>query len=68
MFDMENYALLTIFAPQPFYAKNKSQTLGMVGHNVCMYMVEEEDGSIFYKTLISTSYIMFDPNTQMLMP
>jgi len=34
MFDMENYALLTIFAPQPFYAKNKSQTLGMVGHNV----------------------------------
>jgi hypothetical protein len=28
---MENYALLTIFAPQPVYAKNKSQTLGMVG-------------------------------------
>lgn len=31
-------------------------------------MVEKEDGSICYKTLTSKSYIVLDPNTQMLMP
>jgi hypothetical protein len=31
-------------------------------------MVKKEDGSICYKTLASRSYIVLDPNTQMLMP